>query len=1173
MLSAVFVPSERSASSEPTAAMSDDGANSAGSGSSSNRCQVYVYLRESFVDVPVTEDDTCEDICSDLCQQLGIGPLVQLLVGLRIHEERWFLPPSARPQAGKKYEFRVRFKIPKLSHLKALDRKLFNYYYYQLRHDLLQSKIPEIEYDEYKNKILGYVVNDMYRKMVEDGVSVADLKRTYEDYIPRKINKEHSLLFFNWARTKVFNSLNKISNREHDVDYVKTVYIDDIDNLAPGYLYEEYNGHIPYPEEDGHLKPGKCRVRIKFVPYAQPLSKPAKGGGGNGSKKGAPKDESEEQPGLKVFYSREWRHVANIDEIFTILVDNLTVNISIQDQSNLYSIDFGSQTELDSFVTCLAGYYRLMCKWTVYLCKPYLYSPSLNRLTDIKCHGPIGGKFSYRKILEKNSTVGANIVRQCETTYDTYYVDMLECDNQMRTYKLRFGQNRWHVIRDGNREDTFDELPEALLNLNPAIQKLYRLSPTEHDKSPSLQLCMAQNTMASKRMLRDAQEMRQVRPQIVNAAQELIINRNALKSEGDGFFNRTRADLLMPNNTKMEVTLRLLKDDKKKDHLGDFLQLADFWNSVDSLDIVKLYGVTLYKPVAMVMELSRDDPLDEFLRRHPKVTFGSLLAVAHSLARALYYLQEKQLVHGRIRCSSMLVTHYDRRENRLIAKLGDPGLCQLQQYTDQDLFWIPVEYHELGPREVQLLRGDLRADVWACSTTLWEIFSRGRPLRVPNAKQYLASGHRLKAPKESEEVSEIYYCMYNGWMADPDKRLSPQMIISKLVQAGQKGNYHQIGATTNGTTHSGNGSFSAQSILSIETDSTVLQSHTDISSSSYTSNGSDCDARSNGSSECSSQPLISNNGSSHYSVGSSSGWNRPGQVDHFAHDCLDYIELSHGRTVTFQGKIGQGHYGNVYQGEISNALGDPIKVALKTINIGNAVDLNRAMKDFKREVEIMKKLNHRNIVRLLEFVDEPDRMVVVMEYIEHGSLERYLQYKRYDLTNLNKLNFAKDIASGMHHLFEKKIIHRDLAARNILVQDANWVKISDFGLAQVTDGNHYYYAQSPRSLPVKWYAPETLAKQKYSPKSDVWSYGVTLYEMFTCNTPYSNVDIQNGEQLHHMITEQGVKLRLSEEDREIDESLMQPCFDLDPHLRPSFQELLGYIGNLIDQYGELLQPR
>lgn len=111
MLSAVFVPSERSASSEPTAGvrgrtqtMSDDSGNG-------GRCQVYVYLRDAFIDVPITEDDTCEDLCTSLCQQFGFGPLVQLLVGLRIHEERWFLPPSARPQAGKKYEFRVRFKV------------------------------------------------------------------------------------------------------------------------------------------------------------------------------------------------------------------------------------------------------------------------------------------------------------------------------------------------------------------------------------------------------------------------------------------------------------------------------------------------------------------------------------------------------------------------------------------------------------------------------------------------------------------------------------------------------------------------------------------------------------------------------------------------------------------------------------------------------------------------------------------------------------------------------------------------------------------------------------------------------------------------------------------------------------------------------------------------------
>ncbi|XP_055637512.1 tyrosine-protein kinase hopscotch [Toxorhynchites rutilus septentrionalis] len=1130
-----------------------------------SKCQVYIYQKESFIDVTVSEGDTCEDLCSQLCKRFGIGPLVQLLVGLRNYDERWFLPPCARPQAGRKYEFRVRFKIPKLSNLKTLDRALFNYYYYQLRHDLLRSKISEIEHDEYKNKILGYVVNDMYRKMVEDGVSVTDLKRTYEEYIPRKINKEHSLFFFNWARSKVFNSLNKICYREHDADYVKSVYIDDIDNIAPGYLYEEYNGSIPYPKDDGILKTGKCRVKVKFVPYLQKPPKGAKTG------KNVPKDDGDAVPGLKVFYSREWIHVANIDEIFTILVEGLTVNISLKDQSNLYSIDFSSQTELDSFVTCLAGYYRLMCKWTVYLCKPYLYSPSLNRLTELKCHGPIGGKFSYRKIAEKNSSVGANIVRQCELYYDTYYVDILERENQMKTYKLTYGHNRWHVHRDAGEVSTYDELLNALRNLNPDIRNLYRLSPTEHDKSPNLLLCIPQSEMNTKRLMRDAHEMRQVRPQIINAAKELVINRNALKNEGDGFFERTRAELLLPNNSKTTVTLRLLRNDKKDEFLSDFLQLADFWSGLDSMDIVKLYGVTLFKPISMVLESSRDGPLDEFLRRHRHISLSSLIEVAHSLARGLYYLQENGLVHGRIRCASMLVTTYDRNENRLIAKLGDPGLRQQQQYTEKDLLWIPLEYHELGQREVQLLKQDLKADIWACSTTLWEIFSRGKRLMVQDAKQFIASGHRLRAPPECDDIKEIYQCMYNGWLADPDKRFAPQMIISKLVQAKQKSSYCVIGHNRlNGTTKSTNGSYSKQSILSIETESTLLHSRTDVSSSSYVKYSSDCEVGSNASSECSSQPLISNGGSSQFSAGSSNGWDQE-EANEFMYDCPDFIELPYGAKVIFQGELGQGHYGKVYRGCIDDG-NYSLEVALKTINnFANALDLDKAVKDFKREVSIMKSLNHRNIVRFIDFIDEPHKLIVVMEFVENGSLLDYLSYKRYDLTKSNLLRFAKDIANGMNHLFERKIIHRDLAARNILVQSRDCVKISDFGLAQVTDGNNYYVAQSSRHLPIKWYAPETLCTQKYSFQSDAWSYGVTLYEMFTFGeTPYPEHDIISGDQLYALIVHDNVRLKLGGNDRDVYERLMDPCFNLDSRQRPMFVELLKKIEELIDQYGEMI---
>lgn len=112
----------------------------------------------------------------------------------------------------------------------------------------------------------------------------------------------------------------------------------------------------------------------------------------------------------------------------------------------------------------------------------------------------------------------------------------------------------------------------------------------------------------------------------------------------------------------------------------------------------------------------------------------------------------------------------------------------------------------------------------------------------------------------------------------------------------------------------------------------------------------------------------------------------------------------------------------------------------------------------------------------------------------------------------------------MNHLFEKKIIHRDLAARNILVQSMDCVKISDFGLAQVTDGGNYYIAQNSRDLPIKWYSPETLKTMKYSFKSDVWSFGVTLFEMFTYGeTPFPELEIRDAEQLFDLLTVQRIR--------------------------------------------------
>lgn len=113
----------------------------------------------------------------------------------------------------------LHLQIPDLSCLKTLDQSLFNYYYSQLRYDLLQNRISEINYQkqDHKSRVLGYSVNDMYRKMIEDNVTLDDLRRDIDKYIPRKINREYSLFLFNKAHKEIFDKLSSIRNRDHDL--------------------------------------------------------------------------------------------------------------------------------------------------------------------------------------------------------------------------------------------------------------------------------------------------------------------------------------------------------------------------------------------------------------------------------------------------------------------------------------------------------------------------------------------------------------------------------------------------------------------------------------------------------------------------------------------------------------------------------------------------------------------------------------------------------------------------------------------------------------------------------------------------------------------------------------------------------------------------------------------
>ncbi|KAK3911076.1 Tyrosine-protein kinase hopscotch [Frankliniella fusca] len=275
------------------------------------------------------------------------------------------------------------------------------------------------------------------------------------------------------------------------------------------------------------------------------------------------------------------------------------------------------------------------------------------------------------------------------------------------------------------------------------------------------------------------------------------------------------------------------------------------------------------------------------------------------------------------------------------------------------------------------------------------------------------------------------------------------------------------------------------------------------------------------------------------------------------------FELGPDVNVVLQGRIGQGFYGEVYKGTLERLDSDAELVAVKKLRTDA---LSTTMADFEREINIMKTLEHPNVVQIKGVVHEPE-VSLVMEFVQHGSLKSYLKIHHDKLLpDKHLLKFALDVARGMEYLGQKNIVHRDLAARNILVVDEFNVKISDFGLAQVMGQNDYYIIRSNRELPIPWYAPESLRDGKFSPRSDVWSYGVTLFEMFSLGEEPRLAACTN-EQDHHellRVLDRGDRLPCPTNcPQQIYVELMTPCWRSESRDRPSFSDICDVIKSIM----------
>ncbi|KAK7910284.1 hypothetical protein WMY93_014968 [Mugilogobius chulae] len=278
------------------------------------------------------------------------------------------------------------------------------------------------------------------------------------------------------------------------------------------------------------------------------------------------------------------------------------------------------------------------------------------------------------------------------------------------------------------------------------------------------------------------------------------------------------------------------------------------------------------------------------------------------------------------------------------------------------------------------------------------------------------------------------------------------------------------------------------------------------------------------------------------------------------------------RQLTLGKELGKGEFGSVYEAVFTQEDNLTIKVAVKTMRVG--FHTHEDLHEFLREAEIMKNFNHDNVVRLLgvtlqrEEVSSVPVPLVILPYMKHGDLRRFLIATRYGdipmfVPHQTLLRFMVDIAEGMDYLSSQGFLHRDLAARNCMLDDDLRVCVADFGLSRKIYDSNYYRQREAIRVPIKWMAIESLSESVYTTKSDVWSFGITMWEIVSRGrTPYPGV--HNHELLDLLLTGYRLKAPADDCDNKLWE-VMCKCWEKQPTERPGFRELADRLKALLSE--------
>ncbi|XP_029355735.1 ephrin type-B receptor 3b isoform X3 [Echeneis naucrates] len=258
--------------------------------------------------------------------------------------------------------------------------------------------------------------------------------------------------------------------------------------------------------------------------------------------------------------------------------------------------------------------------------------------------------------------------------------------------------------------------------------------------------------------------------------------------------------------------------------------------------------------------------------------------------------------------------------------------------------------------------------------------------------------------------------------------------------------------------------------------------------------------------------------------------------------------------------IGAGEFGEVCRGRLKLPGRREIIVAIKTLKVGYT---DRQRRDFLSEASIMGQFDHPNIIRLEGVVTKSRPVMIVTEFMENGALDSFLRLNDGQFTVIQLVGMLRGIAAGMKYLSDMNYVHRDLAARNILVNSNLVCKVSDFGLSRFLEddpSDPTYTSSLGGKIPIRWTAPEAIAYRKFTSASDVWSYGIVMWEVMSYGErPYwdmSNQDVINA-------VEQDYRLPPPMDCPTALHQLMLDCWVKERNLRPKFTQIVATLDKLI----------